>query len=88
MTELELLSFSDISSKEEELIQALISDCILIELNESIKLKAIKLRRNFRLKLPDALIAATALYVNVPLISADSDFNKVDELFFVNYQVV
>lgn len=46
----------------------------------------IDLRRNYNLKLPDALVAATAIFLGIPLISADSHFEKVTELVFVKYQ--
>jgi len=38
------------------------------------------------LKLGDAITAATAIYLDVPFISADADFTKVTELQFTKYQ--
>lgn len=46
-------------------------------LTEEIIQSSAHLRRSFRLKLPDAIIAATALYHEVPLITRNvSDFKK------------
>ena len=45
---------------------------------------SILLRRDYRLKIPDAVIAASALVLAVPLISADTDFDKVDNLNLVS----
>jgi len=58
----------------------------MVELDRSIMDQAILLRREFRLKIPDAIIAATALFLNVPLLTADSDFDKLtDHIAVVRY---
>ena len=80
ISELELLSFPKIEKEEEFVIQSFIQEMNLIELNELIKREAIRLRRAYGLKLPDSIIAATALYLNCPLLTADSDFSKVSNL--------
>lgn len=80
ISELELLSFPKIDKREEFVIQSFIKEMNLIELNEVIKRETIRLRRAFGLKLPDSIIAATALYLNCPLITADSDFSRVTDL--------
>lgn len=80
ISELELLSFPKIEKKEEFVIQSFIKEMNLIGLNEVIKRETIRLRRAYGLKLPDSIIAATALYLNCPLITADGDFSKVSEL--------
>ncbi len=80
VSELELLSFPKIDKKEEFVIQSFIKEMNLIGLNEVIKRETIRLRRAYGLKLPDSIVAATALYLNCPLITADSDFSKVSDL--------
>ena len=43
------------------------------------------IRRNYSLKLPDSIILATSLWLNMPLVTADKDFKKVeiaDLIFF------
>ena len=47
----------------------------------------IDLRGKYNLKIPDAIIAASALYLNLPLISADKVFEKVSELQFIKYEI-
>jgi predicted nucleic acid-binding protein len=49
-------------------------------ITDSIRDKAIALRRQFRLKLPDALIAATALETGSTLLSDDQRFCTVPSL--------
>ena len=46
----------------------------------------IRLRRQYTLKLPDAIVAATAIFLGIPLISADKHFEKISELTFFLYQ--
>ena len=48
--------------------------------NTSLKNKIIEIRNTYRLKLPDAIIAASALINNAILVTADNDFKKVKEL--------
>ncbi|MDM8561262.1 PIN domain-containing protein, partial [Candidatus Parabeggiatoa sp. HSG14] len=51
-----------------------------INLYEPIKTKAIQLRRQHTLKLPDAIIVATALTLNMPLLSNDLRLNRISDL--------
>ena len=55
-------------------------------MNRGIKDISIDLRRNYKLKLPDAIIAATAIFLGIPLISADGHFDKIEDLVFIKYQ--
>jgi predicted nucleic acid-binding protein len=43
----------------------------------------IELRKNYTLKLPDAIVAATASYLDIPLITSDRDFRKIKEINIV-----
>jgi predicted nucleic acid-binding protein len=40
----------------------------------------ISIKGQYRIKLPDALIAATAIHMNVPLLSFDKGFSRIEEL--------
>lgn len=85
ITEMELLCYRSASVGEITLLNTFISNSIVYPLDQSVKLKAIEIRRNFRLKLPDAIIAATAAVNNYTLISRNiSDFSKVSELKLVD----
>ena len=46
----------------------------------------IKLRRKYKIKLPDSFIAATSEYFNLPIITADKGFNKIEDLNILFYQ--
>jgi predicted nucleic acid-binding protein len=86
ITELELLSFSSLSTSDEKNIKGLLKNCQIINLNEEIKDLTIELKRKYKLKLPDAIIAATAYYFNLPIITADKQFKQVEELEVIIYQ--
>ena len=87
ISELELLGFQDLRQEERPLIDEFLSNCIIVELNQSIKQLTIELKRNYKIKLPDAIIAATSKYMNIPLISADKGFEKISELQFIKYEI-
>jgi predicted nucleic acid-binding protein len=78
ITRMELLSYPGISTDEEERIHRFLSDLIVISLSESIESTAIAIRRTARLKLPDAIIAATALRLNATLITGDQHLKNLE----------
>ncbi|MBK0369335.1 type II toxin-antitoxin system VapC family toxin [Flavobacterium agrisoli] len=80
ISEIELLGFPGITSSDEIKLQQLIQDCFLIELNASIKEQTIQLKRKYSIKLPDAFIAATSILYNIPLVTADKGYSKIEEL--------
>ncbi len=80
MTEMELLSYPALDTQTEQKIRDFLAQLTLINLDEPIKTKAIQLRRQHTLKLPDAIIAATALTLNVPLLSNDLRLNRISDL--------
>ena len=80
ISEMELLSFSGIIAEEETNIKSLLLDCKEISLTNEIKEKTIEIRKAYRIKLPDAIVAASAIVNNLPLITADKGFNQIEEL--------
>jgi predicted nucleic acid-binding protein len=86
ITQLELLSYSNLSNSDLIKIQSFIDDCIVIDLNEDIKETVVELRRKYKIKLPDSIIAATSEYFDIPIITADKGFKKIDELNVIFYQ--
>ncbi len=80
ISEMELLSYSGITESEGNSIKSLLADCEEIALSTEIKEKAIELRKKYRTKLPDAIVAASAIVKGLPLITADKGFNQIEEL--------
>ena len=60
--------------------------CFIVDIESPIKQVAIDLRKKYQMKLPDAIVAATAIHLQIPLITADKDFEKVEELMLYLYQ--
>jgi hypothetical protein len=87
ITELELLSYTSITTAEQKAVKQFLSECIITDINAAIKKYSIQIRQNTRLRLPDCIIAATAMYLDAPLLTADKDFQKIDLLPIVLYQV-
>ena len=86
ITELELYSFKGLSSLEKTKIDVLLSSCSVIDITAGIKSKTVEIRQSYKLKLADSIIAGTALYLDVPLITADSDSKKIEELRLLHYE--
>jgi predicted nucleic acid-binding protein len=77
ITELELKSISSLSKNDITSLEAFLQTCIITDINTPIKNAAIAFRKNFKLKLPDAIVAATASYLAYELVTADKVFNKL-----------
>ncbi len=80
ISEVELLGFKGITKLEETKLKQLINDSFTIEWNVKIKEQIIELRKKYNIKLPDAIIASTSLVYELPLVTADKGFSKIDEL--------
>jgi len=55
-----------------EVLHNFINDALVIELEQPIKLKAADIRKIHKIKLPDAIIAATALIYNLTLVTRNA----------------
>ncbi len=80
ISEIELLSWPKLSAKDVNLIKQMLSEFTVIELNGYVKNETIKLRRKFGLKLPDALIAASSIANDLPLLTFDKGFKRLTGL--------
>jgi predicted nucleic acid-binding protein len=89
ITELELLSFSQLHLKPEEQkkIKSLILDATVVDISQEIKKITIDLKTTSNLKLPDAIIAATAKAFNLPLFTADKHFQQIKTIDILLYQL-
>jgi len=80
ISEVELLGFKGIPKSEETKLKQLIADCFNIDWNSKIKEQTIELRKNYNIKLPDAIVASSCLVYGIPLVTADKGFSKIQEL--------
>ena len=79
ITRMELLSFPGISHDEEMKIGHFLNRVRIIGLDYTVEREAVSIRKKTRLKLPDAIISATAFSVGAVLVSADTDFGILKE---------
>jgi predicted nucleic acid-binding protein len=84
ITEIELLSWPQLSESDYSILSSFLHDCFIIGFSQEIKNEVIHLRKNFAIKLPDAIIAATAITKSLPLFSSDDIFKRIPHLNFVH----
>ncbi len=85
ITKIELLAYPSITPEEEMAAQTFLSFFNIITIDASIINKTIAIRKEVKIKLPDAIIAATALVNNLQLLSSNlQDFSKVEDLTIIN----
>ena len=84
ISEIELLSATHLTPTEIDSIKAFLLLCQRVELTTDIIDQTIMIRRQYRFKVPDAIIAASALHLKIPLVSADTDFQKVTGLTLIS----
>ena len=78
ITELELFASPNLDSAEERLIEDLLSTVSVIPVDSHIARLAAFIRRQYRLKTPDSVIAATTMFTGSTLVTRNTrDFQKV-----------
>jgi len=85
ITQIELFSSNQISEEEIKKLSQFMDIAVIYPLNSTVAIKAADLRKHYRIKLPDAVIAATALAYDLSLVTRNvSDFKKLEGLKILN----
>ena len=84
ITKIEILSWRSNIIQDEVNAVAFVKSSKIIPLYDSIVDKCIDIRRNSKMKTPDAIIASTAMVYNYTLITSDADFNRIPNLNVLN----
>ncbi|MDR0600369.1 MAG: type II toxin-antitoxin system VapC family toxin [Treponema sp.] len=71
ITRIELLAKRDITAEDEEELRSFLTDVEVVPITETVETAVIALRRRAKIKLPDSIIAATAIALNLPLLTHD-----------------
>ncbi len=87
ITEIEISS-KVISKDYGSLIKQFLFYTNIVHSNDSICQNAIALRRKYSIKTPDAIVAATAMHLRFPLLTADKQLWKINEAEVIQYQSV
>lgn len=80
ITEIELLSFPDLTPEHEQVLIDFLGDLSIVGIDTELKRRNVELRRRYRLRIPDAIIAATALAVEAELLTNDVALAQVADL--------
>jgi len=84
MTQIEVLGFNN-PTEIESLLNQFINASLVINLSGDIVKTTIEIRKNIKIKTPDAIIAATAIVLGYSLITRNtSDFKKISKLKVIN----
>jgi predicted nucleic acid-binding protein len=67
ISELELLAYPGLVASEEQRIRDFLADVPITDLTQLVKHHTVSFRKRFGLKLPDAIVAATALALDATL---------------------
>jgi predicted nucleic acid-binding protein len=79
ITEMEIQMKDGLSPTESKAISAILDECIVIEMNNTIKQRAISNAKKHKLKLADSIILATAQEYQITMLTADKTFRKIAE---------
>ena len=77
ITEMEMLGVKNLDSKTLIIRKLLIENCFIVNFNSDIKEIAIRIKQKSTIKLPDAIVAASSMYMGFPLVTADKGFTKI-----------
>ena len=83
ITEIELIGVKNISEEDLKIRNSLISQSIIYPFTGEIKKLAIELKQKTRLRIPDAIIAATAIQFNLTILTTDKDFASIPHLSLI-----
>ena len=82
---MESLGHPFINNEEEAIVKRLCDTCEAFNLTKQITDKTIEIRKQFKIKLPNAIIAASALVNKATLVTANvKDFKMIDEISIIN----
>lgn len=79
ITEIELLATTRITAQQARSIRVFLDECRIIGAERDVRNYAIDFRKSAGLKLPDCIIAGTAAYLNMPLVTGDKQFRRLED---------
>ncbi len=80
VSKIEVLGFNTVPAAY-KLLTDFFNDSLVLPLSDEVAETTIDLRKKFKIKLPDAIVAATAIAYNLTLITRNtSDFQKISDI--------
>jgi len=86
ITEMELLAYKNITEAEKQIIENFLAELVIINIDDKVKLNSIEVKKNSGMKLPDSIIAGTAITLKLPLITSDKQFKTIEGLNLLYYE--
>jgi len=85
ITEIELYCWKTPTENDLKILHEFVEDAMVIELEKEIKFKTAELRKEYKIKLPNAIIAATSIVYDLILITRNTkDFSDIKNLQILN----
>lgn len=82
---MELLAWPNATDEQLKVLEAFVGASNIFSLPEPVIVESIRIRKTYRIKLPDAIIAATALVFDLTLITRNTvDFKNISGLKLIN----
>jgi predicted nucleic acid-binding protein len=68
-------------------VKLFLDECQIIPLHNEIKNNCIEMKQKHKIKTPDAIVASTANFLNIPLLTADRGFENLSETKVLLYKL-
>ncbi len=81
MVRMEAMVYHGKDARHLQQVRAFLERCEIAEIHRSVQDLAVDIRVRYKLKIPDAIIAATAIHLGIPLITADKSLGKLKPEF-------
>lgn len=89
IAKIELLGFVSRNKEEQGITNLFVESSLILNLDEAIVSQTIALRKQHHIKLPDAIIAATAIVHNLTLLTRNiTDFSRIQNLKLIDPYLV
>jgi len=86
ISEMELYAYHGNNPSAIQVLNNFLQSVSIINIEEKVKINTIEIRKQAKLKLPDSIIAASAMSYNLPPITADQGFRKVKDLDLILFE--
>ncbi|MFH1051603.1 MAG: type II toxin-antitoxin system VapC family toxin [bacterium] len=85
ITKIELLSYPKLTKNDENMLRDFLSLAHVLPVNDEIIEAIIQIKKVYQVKIPDAILAATAIENNFTLLTRnEKDFTKIKKLKLIN----
>ncbi|WP_375418480.1 type II toxin-antitoxin system VapC family toxin [uncultured Hymenobacter sp.] len=84
ISRVEVLGFHGLTQADAEFLATALRFIPQLPVSDAVLDQAVKIRQQFRLKTPDAIVAATALEHGLNLVTADQGFRRVAGLIVID----